>query len=230
LALAVPGALSPRAKEFIQREGIYVWDADWIRETADRVGLAQEATRFVGSEPTEREQRATKVLIQKLGEIEPGRREWSKYQKLCREITHELFYPLSPPIWERANLDTTNKRDLILPNYAPAGLWAFFRSEYRADFVIIDAKNYRESIEKEEVLKIANYLQKCGAGLFALIFCRTQIDTKLLYVLREQWVLYDKMITPLHDEDVVQMLTGKEHGKDPAEVIRQKIENFRLQV
>jgi hypothetical protein len=119
---------------------------------------------------------------------------------------------------------------LILPNYAPAGLWAFFRSEYRADFVIIDAKNYRESIEKEEVLQIANYLQKCGAGLFALIFCRTQIDTKLLYVLREQWVLYDKMITPLHDEDVVQMLTGKEHGKDPAEVIRQKIENFRLQV
>jgi hypothetical protein len=231
MALAIPGALSPRAKELAEGYGINVWDADWIRETADRVGLAQEAARFVGDEPTEQEQRTTEILIRRLGEIEPGKRDWSRYQKLCREITNELFCPpLSPPIWERANLDTTNKRDLILPNYSPEGLWAFFRSEYRADFVIIDAKNYRESIEKEEVLQIANYLQKHGAGLFALIFCRTPIDAKLLYILREQWVLYDKMITPLHDEDVVQMLTGKEHGRDPAEVIRQKIEDFRLQV
>ncbi|MFI1764021.1 restriction endonuclease [Streptomyces sp. NPDC020800] len=231
MALATPGALSGSAKEFANRFGISIWDADWIRETADRVGLAEEAACIVGDEPSEQEQQTTNILIERLRAVEPGRRHWSQYQKLCREITHELFCPpLSAPIWERANLDATNKRDLILPNYAPDGLWAFFRSEYRADFVVIDAKNYRESIKKEEVLQIANYLQRHGAGLFALIFCRTPIDAKLVYILREQWVLYDKLITPLHDEDVVQMLTAKEHGRDPAEVIRQKIEDFRLQI
>lgn len=231
MALAIPGALSTSAKKFANNFGISVWDADWIRKTADQVGLTREAARFVGDEPSRQEQRTTNVLIDKLKDIAPGKRDWSRYQKLCREITHELFCPpLSPPIWERANLDATNKRDLILPNYAPNGLWAFFRSEYRADFVIIDAKNYQESIKKEEVLQISNYLQRHGAGLFALIFCRTPIDSKLTYILREQWVLYDKLITPLNDDDVVQMLTVKEHGRDPAEVIRQKIEDFRLQV
>jgi hypothetical protein len=48
------------------------------------------------------------------------------------------------------------------------------------------------------------------------------------YTLREQWILHDKLITPLTDSDVRQMLNDKKGGGDPAELIRQKVEDFRL--
>ncbi len=107
-------------------------------------------------------------------------------------------------------------------------MWAYFRTRYQADYVVIDAKNYSGSIKKDEVLQIANYLQRHGLGLFALIFTRVEPDAQLLYILREQWVLHDKMIVILSDSDVKQMLTNKKTGTDPAELIRQKIEDFRI--
>lgn len=128
------------------------------------------------------------------------------------------------------NFSSVNRRDLILPNYASDGLWQYLRTRYQADYVVIDAKNYSESIKKDEILQIANYLQRHGVGLFALIFSRREPDSRLLYTLREQWVLHDKMIIVLSDSDVKQMLSDKKVGTDPVELIRQKIEDFRLSV
>lgn len=45
---------------------------------------------------------------------------------------------------------------------------------------------------------------------------------------REQWVHYGKLIVGVSDEDVVQMGTIKTGGGDPAGLVRQKIEDFRL--
>ncbi len=39
---------------------------------------------------------------------------------------------------------------------------------------------------------------------------------------------YSKLIVGLSDEDVVQMVRTKTAGGDPAELVRQKIEDFRL--
>jgi hypothetical protein len=48
------------------------------------------------------------------------------------------------------------------------------------------------------------------------------------WICREQWVQHNKLIIGLDDEDVRQMLTTKMAAGDPAELIRQKIEDFRL--
>ena len=45
-----------------------------------------------------------------------------------------------------------------------------------------------------------------------------------------QWVQHNKLIIGLDDEDVRQMITTKAAGGDPAELIRQKIEDFRLRI
>jgi hypothetical protein len=92
---------------------------------------------------------------------------------------------------------------------------------------VIDAKNYRQQIKKTPILQMAHYLTRHGTGLFGMIASRTGVDATILYVLREQWVLHDKMILVLSDSDVLQMLTMKEAGGDPATLIRQKIEDFR---
>jgi hypothetical protein len=43
-------------------------------------------------------------------------------------------------------------------------------------------------------------------------------------------VLHDKMIIGLDDEDMQQMLLTKLAGNDPADLIQQRIEDFRLRI
>ncbi|WP_432056880.1 hypothetical protein [Streptomyces sp. bgisy022] len=232
LILAIPDTLSAAATAELQEAGITVWDRAWLAENARLAGRVGEATLFQiemeAGKPQEPTPHVADSLLARLAEISPGP-DWVAYQNLCREISEFLFSPpLSQPLWERGNFSKVNRRDLILPNYALDGMWAYFRTRYQADYVVIDAKNYSGSIKKDEVLQIANYLQRHGLGLFALIFTRVEPDAQLLYILREQWVLHDKMIVILSDSDVKQMLTNKKTGTDPAELIRQKIEDFRI--
>ncbi|MGP3772727.1 hypothetical protein ACTWJ8_18065 [Streptomyces sp. SDT5-1] len=242
LILAIPDVVSTSTASALHEAGITVWDGPWVSRQADLAGLSSKAAQVLGEESEEphspgderaaeqllKDQDEIESLLARLAEIPPGPK-WADYQNLCREISAALFSPpLSAPLWERGNFSKTNRRDLILPNYALEGLWGDLRTRYQADYVVIDAKNYSGSIKKEEVLQIANYLQKNGLGLFAMIFTRVEPSEQLNYVLREQWILHDKMIVILTDSDVRQMLTNKRMGVDPAEVIRQKIEDFRV--
>ncbi|MFJ3101769.1 hypothetical protein [Streptomyces sp. NPDC086835] len=193
-------------------------------------GMEGEASQFLSNEHFSEMSRSQQPdFAEQLAKIPPGRAAWSAYQRLCRQIAEYLFCPpLRPAIWESTNEAEVNKRDFILPNYSTDGFWKFLRDEYRAHYVVVDAKNYREGIEKEQVLQIANYLSHHGTGLFALIMTRSEAKQSALYTMREQWILHNKMIVVLQDSDVLQMLTDKSFGNDPAELVRQKIEDFRL--
>ena len=102
------------------------------------------------------------------------------------------------------------------------------RSPYRAHFVVVDAKNWNDPIDKNEVLKIANYLQSHGVGRFGIIASRKGGGAGADVALREQWRSDQKMIVILNDAEVEQMLAVRKSGGDPALLIRQKIEDFRL--
>ena len=48
------------------------------------------------------------------------------------------------------------------------------------------------------------------------------------WVRREQRISHDKLIIDLDDADVKQMIRMKLAGDDPAEMVRQRIQDFRL--
>jgi hypothetical protein len=235
LVLATPGFLSPRARERLGEEGIELWDGRWILGHAQNFGLHEDAARFIPAGILSRDPRAERAAAVKsisfsarLTGTQPGKPSWSDYQRLCKDIFEYLFCPpLETPIWESENWSGVNRRDMIFPNYAGEGIWKFLRDTYRADLVVIDAKNYKGQIKKVPVLQMAHYLTRHGTGLFGLIASRTGSDPSALYMLREQWVLHDKMILVLSDADILQMLEVKAAGDDPATLIRQKIEDFR---
>lgn len=129
---------------------------------------------------------------------------------------------------ENSDYLKTNRRDFILSNYAKDGFWEFLRSNYKADYIVVDAKNYSNKIKKDEVLQIANYLKPHGAGMFGMIFTRKGGDSRgCETTLREQWILHGKLILVLDDEDVENMLVASSTGTT-TDIIGQKIEKFRL--
>ncbi|HGM6163992.1 TPA: hypothetical protein ACXNRD_002562 [Pseudomonas aeruginosa] len=234
IVLAVPATLSDEYLFALKEAGVEVWDLNFLSREFSGVIHKIPGSYFAqiivshanrSHEPTNEEK-----FISSLRSCLPGKQDCYVYQKLIGEILGHLFTPpLYEPIPELSDKAKVNRRDFIMPNYVDSGFWAFLRERYSADYVVIDAKNYTKKVSKKDVLQIANYLKSHGAGLFGLIISRRGGDLSGCEVtLREQWLVHQKMIIILDDEDVVSMLLAKSDGRAPEQVIGSKIEQFRL--
>jgi hypothetical protein len=230
LILAIPGTLSPQHLNFLRHSG--------ITGVIDGLKLAKEHTdpRINGAfsaillteQPRSLKSQAN-ALLSRLDRVTPGREGWSTYQTLCGDLLEFLLCPpLSTPLRESSNTSKVNRKDIVFPNYATTGFWDFMRAHYSAHYVIVDAKNYKGEVSKNAILQVANYLSAHGAGLFAIISCRSAGDRSAEITRREQWAVNGKMILTINDGDLRQMISNKASGADPSDVLRQKIEDFRL--
>lgn len=229
LVLVVSGSLTPDRVAQLKRGSVdRAIDGPTLR--AARPDLPwPDAVAGGPQTPRSDAETTTHPLVQKLDDILPGRPEWQAFQRIARDIlATTLSPPLDQPLDELANLSGVNRRDIIFPNYATEGFWKFLRDHYEAHFIVVDAKNYVNPIKKQDVLQIANYLSLHGSGLFGMIVCRQSVHESAEVTRREQWVIHRKLVIVLNDVDLKQMLSLSVAGGDPAIVIRQKIEDFRL--
>lgn len=230
--ICFPGIISPEDEILLKKHEIEVWDLNYILERfkheIESFPFKEFLTILFPSssehlEPDEDE------LIKTLKLINPGKAEWSKYQKHIGKILEFLFgEKLSNPIIESSDGPKINRRDFIFRNYVESGFWNYLRNQYKADFIVIDAKNYNDNIGKNEVIQIANYLKEKGTGLFGIIITRTGEKEISLSVRRDKWLLDNKMIIILNDDDIEKMILAKISSNDAEEIIKQRIEEFRL--
>ncbi|MFC1991617.1 HNH endonuclease [Chloroflexota bacterium] len=234
IVLAFPGSISGSAYKNIQtiNLNIEIWDLHYLSQRfANEIPQVQHPIlqSLLSGEKQSLTESPEELLIEKLELCKPGRTEWVAYQHLVGNILEHLFCPpLSPPLKENADALAINRRDFIFPNYIDGEFWAFLRDKYSADYIVVDAKNYVGKIKKEQVLQIANYLKPHGAGLFGLIVCRNGGNRSCMLTLREVWIVERKLIIILTDYDLKEMLAAKSIGTRPESIIRQKIEDFRL--
>lgn len=230
--LAFPGLLSDNQKNKLKAQNIIAWDAEKIgklfkieiSKTSHPIFQTMFASIISKSSNSPEED-----LIDKLKKCEKGKLSWSEFQKLTGQILEYLFCPpLETPISESADINNINRRDWIIPNYADSGFWHFIREKYHADYIVVDAKNYKAPISKGQILQIANYLKEHGAGLFAIIVTRLGANNGAQITMREQWMGNQKMIVILDDTHLEAMLLAKMTGGEPTKIIGQVIEQFRL--
>ena len=233
LVIAFPSELQIKYEEQFKNENIFVWDTSKLAQLfSNQIEVIRETPLYsiifdAGVKSKIKSQ--STLFIEELESIKPGKNEWSRYQKLIANCMEYLFTPpLRKPLYELSNSHKTNRRDVILPNYAEGGYWKFLRDTYSAHFIVIDAKNLTKHIEKRDVLQVSNYLKIFGTGLFGMIISRNKPHSNAILTQREHWIADNKLIVFLQDEDIVQMLTMKDNSGHPEDVIRQKIEDFRL--
>lgn len=205
----------------------------WTLSDLLKLAHPEDVARFLGERGTAKsiEQRKEKARALKLSleECKLGDDGWSAYQQLVAEVFAYMFCPpLQYPRYELPDADGRNRRDLIMENSAPDGFWSQVRTTYAADYIVIDAKNYADPIKKRSVVEIAHYLKPYGCGLFGIIACRKGAGVAAKHAIREQWIAGRKMIVVLDDTHLAEMLTLKEDGSTPEEVIRKLIADFRM--
>lgn len=232
IIFATPSRIPNKIKEILISHNVFAWDIDYIvNEFSNEIEKLDNPylNLLIGSIAQSTSNFKIQNLSNRLKKCSPGKKEWSIYQKLIGDILAEIFCPpLQSPMPENSDYLKANRRDFILSNYAKDGFWEFLRSNYKADYIVVDAKNYSNRIKKDEVLQIANYLKPHGAGMFGMIFTRKGGDSRgCETTLREQWILHGKLILVFDDEDVENMLVASSTGT-ATDIIGQKIEKFRL--
>jgi len=121
-----------------------------------------------------------------------------------------------------------DRRDLVMANMAESGTWSLLRQLYRADYVVVDAKNHGDPLIKKSILEVAHYLKWYGPGLFALVACRQGFAESGHIAAREQWIGSQRMIVPVTDDDFREMVRLKQEGSNPVDVLTENIRRFRL--
>lgn len=218
--LAVPTLLASEYRQRVKTAGITLWDSETLRLGVPDIALP------VCAAPDQYDE-----LIAKLKQCRPGYEDWQVYQKLVGEILFALFCPPLDPVSEQnSDANYANRRDYIIPNYSEYGYWMYLRDRYKAEFIVVDAKNSAHEIGKDDILQVAHYLKEKGVGLFGLIFSRCGGDPSSAIHLRDIWQSENKMIVILSDNDVEQMLLGKQRGNDPSRIIIEKIQEFRQKI
>ncbi len=164
-----------------------------------------------------------------LAGIEPGKKNWSKYQSLIVDILEFLLSPsLEAPHVELADSDKRNRRDIIFENAASEGFWRIVREIYQGHYLVVDAKNYSDPLSKRPILDISHYLKPYGCGMFSIITSRKGYGSAGKHAAKEQWIGSKKMIVSLSDDDLLKMLDLKKEGAPPEDVIKKYISNFRM--
>ena len=230
--LAFPGRVSDVDRQELLANQIEPWDIEYLsttfREQIKATDHPYFKRLFLSVRPSLSDTPERKLLNELAG-CRPGQRDWVTFQRLVGRILQHLFCPpLEAPLPESWDQPKINRRDWILPNYAPDGFWRFMRDTYRADYIVVDAKNYKGKVKKEHALQVANYLKAHGSGLFGLIVSRNGGDRACHLTIREQWMTHRKLILVLTDQDTEAMLLSASSGGRPEDVIGLAIQDFRL--
>jgi hypothetical protein len=228
--LIVGGQLTAAARHTADQYGLTVWDN---RDIVTRLtpGLREKWFGLLASQTESSTQaRAPKAdgFIAALDSIAPGEDSALQYQKWVADAFEFLFVPpLGPVHYEDPDGERRNRRDLILENWAADGFWAQVRSAYRADQVVVDAKNYTGPLKKRPVLDLSHYLKPYGCGMFGILCSRKGAAPSAIHAIREQWIGGGKLILVLSDALLAEMLRLKASRTPPEEVLRREIANFR---
>jgi hypothetical protein len=231
LLAVFPGVISPQKLVFSSHLDVEIWDGRYLTRQARQLGI--RVPSFIATPDNDEvgDRVPAHDLELRLDAIAPGREHAVTYEKWCKDVLEFLFCPpLSPPILQSSNGSGASRRDLILPNYSTRGFWHFMNNHYEAAAVVAEAKNYGTKLDKPAVLQLANYLSRHGTGLFGMLLTRKGLNEGADWTRREHWVLHDKMMIGLDDEDMRQMLLTKAAGGNPADLIQQRIEDFRLRI
>ncbi len=155
IVLAFPGILPKSDYEAYRKYDIEIWDREVIsskfKDEIKKIDnkLFNKYYSFHSSKST-----SENNLLSELKSIPAGKDDWSKYQKHIEKILDYLFgETLSAPIVELPDKYGVNRRDFILRNYSENGYWSYLRDRYKADFIVIDAKNYTGKIKKTKFCK-----------------------------------------------------------------------------
>lgn len=156
------------------------------------------------------------MLIQRLERCARGKESWSEYEMIGKEIFDYLF--MDDFLNYNSELQSTTddrlcRRDLIINNspLVVNSIWGILQQRYNSMLIVVDFKNYQESLSPSTLYVPTKYLNK-QTGNFGIIFTREDLNEAAQ---KEQLRLVsteEKVLLSFSDNDLISMLEEKKVG------------------
>ncbi len=171
-------------------------------------------------------------LRQRLKQCAPGHVGWKEFEESCPEILRFLFVPpLVEPIVQPRTYSGIDRRDAVFPNrnLDVTNNWGHLYRELGARMILFEFKKYDvQEIGKEEINQTRNYLTM-PMGRLAIVCCNRE-PNHAAHVKRNTIFSEDgKVILFVRSDHLLEMLSIKERGGDPSDLIMDMVERFYLQ-
>jgi hypothetical protein len=158
-------------------------------------------------------------LLKRFDSCPNGISGWLEYENLCTDVFCFLFKDDFRNFTYRTQSYTHDKifrRDLIINNnYVDVtGFWAQIKSEFNSNLIVIDFKNYSDTLEQNEFYLPSKYLNLIS-GKFAIICSRNGLGNSAKILQRKMFNRDKEFILCLTDTDMKEMIREKMVGQDP---------------
>lgn len=190
-------------------------------ETASRTNPEQAESEIADTVGTE--------LCKELGALSAGKAQWSEFETLCEKVLKYLFADhLAGWSKQHRTDDELNRFDYVCRIKPSTDFWNFILQQMHSRYIIFEFKNYENPIKQGQVLTTEKYLLEKGLRRVAIMLTRKGPHANALKMAQGAMRESGKLILILNDEQICQMLTMKEKGSDPTDLLFEITDNFLL--
>lgn len=204
--------------------------SDLIDETVMHTDDIEWLTTPAASPPPEEKEGV--VLATKLRGTAPGKAGWKDFEDLC-EDAFKLLFGKHITSWNRQNRtdDGLNRMDLIgRIQTSDESFWSDVARDFRARYVVFEAKNYKGPIKQGQVLTTEKYLFTKALRSVAIVVARKGMsdsaDKTARGSLREQ----GKLILTISLPELCSLLEGLDHGESPENLLFSKLDQMLMSI
>lgn len=170
-------------------------------------------------------------LLRELESIQPGRKDFSKYEKKCTDILKYLFLENLNGWNEQLRTDDElNRFDLICRVKQGNEFWELLTNEFKSRYVVFEFKNYAEKINQTQIYTTEKYLFQTALRNVGFIISREGASVNAIKsakgILRET----GKLIVNLTNNDLRKMLEMKDSGNEPSDYLFSVVDKFLLEL
>lgn len=150
-------------------------------------------------------------VLEELRELEPGSKEWKRYEDLCEIILNFCFKPQINKIYSQVRtLDNYERRDFIIPINHQIGIYNSLFHEYNCKNIVVEVKNMSTNFTKSIINQVRAYLSKPTIGRFGICLIRNKENAQNLEIaVLKAYADSGMLIMILDDQDLVEMVYYK---------------------
>lgn len=158
------------------------------------------------------------TLIENLNKCKLGKKDWSNYETICKDIFVYLFKEDFQTLIieeQTTSFDKIFRRDLLVSNNYKnnSSFWGRMANQYKSRVIVVEFKNYSEKITQNEINTTSKYLN-AKIGYFGIIISRKGLDINA-ELLQKRELSENKLLLSLRDKDLFDMIDLKMKGLDP---------------
>lgn len=173
-------------------------------------------------------------LCKELNNVPSGRSGSRAYELKCIEILKHLFDGQNElALWneQQTTTDGLNRNDLLCRVFSHQNnFWSELANDFHSRYIVFEFKNYSNQISQKEVYTSEKYLFLTALRSICFIIARIGGDVGAHKAAAGALKEAGKLIVILTNEDLCDMLTLKDFGNEPTEVLRARVDDSLIRL